>query len=606
MTEPRQIDELVPNPQDQAAIHAASDLPVVSARSGVPTVEYGGTRHHSRIDPLAEATAIIAEHEQRITELATTGAVRVILLGPGLGYLVKALDILAASRCPQQRVEAVCIESDPLIARCALRHRVWAPSRIAARWMLAGNIKARSTFIDERTVIVRATPGYRSAKSVYETALKPATQPEPTGPLRILVPTPLYGGSLPIARYCADALKRCGHHVELLDLSPHYEHHQQLEALTGSLAHQRALQGLHATLLGGMIVARAIDARVDLVWAVAQTPLMPTALDELRHANIRSAFWFVEDYRLFPYWQSVAAHYDAVFSIQRGAFHAKLEQAGSRHCSYLPLAADPGVHRPLELSPELRSRFGSATSFVGAPYANRRATFADLPLPGLKIWGNNWPDSAPFPALVQEGGRRLHPAECVTVFNATDVNINLHSSAAVQGVDPAGDFVNPRTFEIAASGAFQLVDRRAELADLFDIGTEQIVFDDVAELPRLVTYYGAHPDERRQIAAAARARVLREHTYEQRMQTALAQLADWFPELKRQPPTNYLDDLMRAADGDAELTEFLSHFERDRALTLDDIVARIQTGAGRLSRPEAMFLLMKEFRDWGVERGVIA
>ena len=36
-------------------------------------------------------------------------------------------------------------------------------------------------------------------------------------PLRILVVLPLYGGSLPIGRYCAQALRDLGHLVEEFD-----------------------------------------------------------------------------------------------------------------------------------------------------------------------------------------------------------------------------------------------------------------------------------------------------------------------------------------------------------------------------------------------------
>ena len=43
-----------------------------------------------------------------------------------------------------------------------------------------------------------------------------------TPPLRILVVLPLYGGSLPIGRYCARALSDMGHAVRIFDAPAFY------------------------------------------------------------------------------------------------------------------------------------------------------------------------------------------------------------------------------------------------------------------------------------------------------------------------------------------------------------------------------------------------
>ena len=52
------------------------------------------------------------------------------------------------------------------------------------------------------------------------------------------------------------------------------------------------------------------------------------------------------------------------------------------------------------------------------------------------------------------------------VFNASRINLNIHSCNG-EGLDPEADFVNPRTFELAACGAFQLVDERCLRPELF-------------------------------------------------------------------------------------------------------------------------------------------
>jgi hypothetical protein len=51
--------------------------------------------------------------------------------------------------------------------------------------------------------------------------------------------------------------------------------------------------------------------------------------------------------------------------------------------------------------------------------------------------------------------------------------------------------------------------------------------------------------------------------------------------------------------------DFLAAVPDSEELSLDTIVSRIELGKGELTRPEGLFLLMKEFRDWGREKGVI-
>jgi hypothetical protein len=91
----------------------------------------------------------------------------------------------------------------------------------------------------------------------------------------------------------------------------------------------------------------------------------------------------------------------------------------------------------------------------------------------------------------------------VKIFTASTINLNLHSSPYHEGVNPHGDYVNPRTFELAGCGAFQLMDHRALLPDLFRVGEELVCFSTLTEARRLIAYYGTHADERHAMAGRA-------------------------------------------------------------------------------------------------------
>jgi hypothetical protein len=89
----------------------------------------------------------------------------------------------------------------------------------------------------------------------------------------------------------------------------------------------------------------------------------------------------------------------------------------------------------------------------------------------------------------------------------------------VGSMDPntvGGDFVNPRTFELAGLGCFQLSDRRELLPPLYS-GDEVVQFDNEADLVEKIDYYLDHEDERERIAGNARRKTLRSHLYEHRV-----------------------------------------------------------------------------------------
>ena len=88
--------------------------------------------------------------------------------------------------------------------------------------------------------------------------------------------------------------------------------------------------------------------------------------------------------------------------------------------------------------------------------------------------------------------------------------------------------VNSRAFELAASGACQVVDYKEELASLFTPGDEVLTYRDLGELRRQLDYHLAHPDEARAIGQNARQRALAEHTLRHRIEEMLAVLEERF------------------------------------------------------------------------------
>jgi len=104
-------------------------------------------------------------------------------------------------------------------------------------------------------------------------------------------------------------------------------------------------------------------------------------------------------------------------------------------------------------------------------------------------------------------------------YALSEINFNC-TSQQMKGA------VNQRVFDVPAAGAFVFTDHRSQMEELFEPGSEMAVYNDPAEVPELVRYYLDHPAERQRITAAARARILAEHTYEHRLQTLFAAMRD--------------------------------------------------------------------------------
>jgi len=415
---------------------------------------------------------------------------------------------------------------------------------------------------------------------------------------RIAVLGPLQGGTLPIGQYTTSALSRIDQHVRGIDMSGFNGAYENIAGLVSDNTRQNVSRQAYVEMLSAMLLESLSEKPIDILICMAQAPISGRALQELRRRGVVTVLWFLEDYLRFTYWQEMARHYDHVFTIQRGQCLEAIRSAGAGQVHYLPAACDPLVHVPLELSEEERDTWGSPLSFVGAGYYNRQQTFAHLAHYPFKIWGSEWPMCKPFDKMVQQNSRRIAPDEYVKIFNATDININLHSSSERDGVDPTGDFLNPRTFELAACGAFQLVDERSLLAEAFELGSEIITFNSLSDLRDKIDFYRERPEERRQVAKRARQRALRDHTYEARLRQMLSMIyGHEYQKLKTREQANPWIEMVRRADFDPELRERCEKaFARGAEPTLVGLVEDVTLGQGTLTETEQKLLFLFHVR----------
>ena len=470
------------NPDLAASTKSAGGgtLTVEPARNGAPSAQRAGRWIHSAYDPIREAETWADTHAPSCQAGET-----IVIAGIGLLYHVEALRKSLSPDC----AIAVLIPNidefhDALSARSLgswSEHITWLfgrPSESAQKLAATGRPLRCLSY----------TPAAQPDADFHQTfqqILRRNIASHTGGQLTITLVGPIYGGSLPIARYVKRALETLGHKVQWIDHSLHAPSYEAMGTLKDA-RNRQLMQSRMAEVLSQWTLASLAESPPDLVLSLAQAPLTLPVLEHLRKKKLLTAMWFVENYRHLTYWQQLAPGYDYWFVFQRGQCPDAFRQAGARNVSYLPMAADPAIHHPMTLSVEDRRDYGADVSFVGAGYANRRRLFpALLRHPwSFKLWGNEWEGANDLQSVLQLNGARIDTPTCVKVFNATTVNLNLHSTTGV-GVDPQADFVNPRTFELAACGAFQLVDHRSLLPEFFS-AQEIVSFQTFDEVPGLV------------------------------------------------------------------------------------------------------------------------
>lgn len=577
----RELESAVPGGPRCAPIETAGDS---------IAIRVDGRLECSVEDPLGEARELAAGLEERAER---AGAQRLVLFGLGV-HVLPNLDFDGDLLVVEPDVELCRLVFEHVDLSRPLEHVDLIAGEDAAAVMRHDTFRA-----PQRGVFLSLPSTRRRARELHDQL---AMRFHPGGVpsrLDIAVVPPLYGGSLPVAQACVRALRQLGHRVRELDLTSYEPALRDLTWRTQDIrlaASGDALRAGLVRIIGESLLAQWTIDPPDLVFALAQAPLDAETLVRVGKLGIPRALWFCEDFRVMTWWSALVPCYDVVFHVQPRDFPAELRRAGTWPVP-LPMAFDPDIHRPLEATPEQRARFAAELAFVGAGYHNRREFLPGLADLGLRVWGTDWPHARPWLDWMPEPNQRQSSEDINAIFNCSTINLNLHSSPWCDGINPLGDYLNPRCFELAGAGAFQLVDWRSDLGEAFEPGVEIETFSDLAECRRKIAWYRDRPDERAAMSSRARERALAEHTYRQRMHSAIEALeAGPVPVMPRSDVESSVGAARRAVSERPELCAVLDRLDPDRELDGDAISDAVAAGEGSLSREEMLLLFLRESR----------
>ncbi len=235
----------------------------------------------------------------------------------------------------------------------------------------------------------------------------------------------------------------------------------------------------------------------------------------LRAAGVITAVYLLDE----PYEVNLSSqwsrHYDRVFTCDRATVpvHARFT-----HAAHLPLGYDDTVFRPDGPS------IASDILLLGSPYNTREALLKPL----LARFGARMTFVGPQWGAFADAGthvaRFVTPEECAQFYRGAKIVLNIHRDSVWSHfgeLNPTAipaTHLNPRFWEAAACGSFQLCDVRADLAEY---APKTPAYTDAGELARKLDYFLGNERARREQAARL-LRAMRGHSYTNRARQVLA------------------------------------------------------------------------------------
>lgn len=327
--------------------------------------------------------------------------------------------------------------------------------------------------------------------------------------MKILLSVPGDLRTVPMNQFAAEALSGLGCEVTV------FNHGR--EGLTDRLVRQWSLPWFIARKDRAVLdLARVI--KPDLFLTVFGMLHQADLIRELGRMGIRTACWWLNDpFRFEPSRRDFA---------QIGAFHRYFTncrgilpdyvKAGVDNTRFLPVGVDPTIHRYEAAEPEHDVLFAGDWHPLRQQVLEQLAGEFRVALMGPWQSRKIASDSPLRKCLIHRGF--FTPQEMAHAFNRAKVVFNLHTWYGRWNYG-----INPRLFETAGCGAFQLSDFKDEIPDLYAPDKEIVLYRDTAELPGLLRHWLPRAAERKAIGQAALTRSLAEHTYKHRMRALLTE-----------------------------------------------------------------------------------
>jgi spore maturation protein CgeB len=254
--------------------------------------------------------------------------------------------------------------------------------------------------------------------------------------------------------------------------------------------------------------------RPDLLFIIHGASASLEVVDAYREQGVTTAIYLLDEPYEVDRTRVWSAHYDWAFSVDRATVSL---HAVNSHAAHLPLAFDEATF--FSDGPAIASEI----LVLGSPFSARE----EYLVPIRDRWGERitWvgPGWRAFSPAGQHFEGFVTPEDCARFYRGAKVVINIHRDSLWshfgnlnQGKIEA-THLNPRFWEAAGCGAFQLCSFRADLQTYAPITA---AFRTPEELERKLEYFLGNERARRENAQRVYAKI-KSHTYTRRAETVL-------------------------------------------------------------------------------------
>lgn len=209
------------------------------------------------------------------------------------------------------------------------------------------------------------------------------------------------------------------------------------------------------------------------------------------------------------------------------------KETGFKYYS-IPLAADK-----FYMNGVFKKTFEADISFIGTLLPEKRDFIKKNVLPlrnmyDLKLYGQDWKFSEKVLSLSKKFAQYMNipvlkdiqkPVlgleDEASIYKSSVISINVHEEYQKE----YGKDCNERVFKIPLYGGFEITDNSSVIKKYFKEGEEIIVAKDSKDWFEKIDYYMKNPEKRLKIMEAGKARVLKDHTYVNRVRSLLSLLS---------------------------------------------------------------------------------
>lgn len=228
------------------------------------------------------------------------------------------------------------------------------------------------------------------------------------------------------------------------------------------------------------------------------------SIDEIERisSNYRTVLWMVDSVRRFPGMASYYPLFSSIYLFEEDDVRVMTRLYGI-HTQYLPIGYCPAYQNSNYPNKKLVKIYDIC--FVGAPYRNRLETLEYIlshsnirakicgPFYPEKYFWKKWIFKKKYPNIYRCLDNRFLPPRNVSLLYQQSkicLNINLSEHKGI----------SPRTYEIMATGSFELMDERKEYGPVLIPGENIVTFYNDEDCLKKIEFYLLHDVEREGIA----------------------------------------------------------------------------------------------------------